>query len=70
MTGSIQSIHLAVPPYKSVGGAIRVDGRPDRIPFDAAELVKPLSMADELLGKSVAFDLVRGSACRVRLAKV
>jgi hypothetical protein len=69
MNGTIQSIHLAVYPYKSVGGAIRVDGRPDRIPFDGAELVKPLSMADELLGCTVAFDLVKGAACRVRLAR-
>jgi hypothetical protein len=69
MTGTIQSIHLAVYPHSTTGGSIRVDGRPERIPFNGAELVAPLSMADELLGRAVAFDLVKGAACRVRLAR-
>ena len=69
MIGKISQVHLAIHRFKTAGGEIRSAELPDRVPFDAAELVEPLSMQTELLGRSVAFDLVKGTAVRIRLAK-
>ena len=69
MTGTITKTHLAHYPFSTVGGAIRCPELPERVPFVAAELVPPLSMQTELLGKTVVFDLLQGAAVRIRLAK-
>jgi hypothetical protein len=49
---------------KRAGGEIRCPDRPERIPFDAADLIS--LKIDDALGREVAFDLINGKAVAIR----